>query len=328
MNPIEESRFDIQWPQDRPFEVVALGLNAVDTICVLPDWPEHGGKMRIKERYYLGGGQIATAAALCGRYGLKTRYVGRVGNDPTGRYSLEDLHKEPMDISYVDVIPGAYSQFAIILVDLPTGERTVLWDRDPRLLYGEGELKREAIVAGRLLHVDGHDVQASIQAAKWAHEAGMRVSLDIDKVQPGVEDLLRLVDFAIPSQDFAREFAADGDWRRGLLALGDLSPGHVVVTRGKQGVALSWEGEILSVPTVSIQATDTTGAGDVFHGAFVYSLFQDWTVLQCLRFANVAAALACTRYGARAGIPTLEEVQTLLADSPPEPPARISWNKD
>lgn len=324
MHDLNQVHFEIDWPSGRPFQVVALGLNAVDTICVLPSYPEHGGKLHIERRHRLGGGQIATAAALCGRFGLKTRYIGRVGDDENGVFSLEDLRKEPMDLTYVDVVAGAYSQFAIILVDLPTGERTVLWDRDPRLLYGPGELRREAVVEGQLLHVDGHDIGASVQAATWAREAGMKVSLDIDKVQPGVEDLLRTTDFAIPTLDFVREWSPDGDWRRGLAALGELVPGYAMVTRGKKGAALLWEGEIFSIPGFPVEAVDTTGAGDVFHGAFIYALFQNMTVMGCVRFANAAAVLACTRYGARASIPTLQDVEAHLAGSELELPTRLS----
>ncbi len=315
---LDRTRFQTDFPADRPFDVVMLGLNAVDSICILPAYPEHGGKMRIEERFVLGGGQIATAAALCGRYGLKTRYVGRVGDDDVGKFSLEDLGREPMDLAFVDVVEGAYSQFAVILVDRPTGERTVLWDRDSRLLYKPGELKKEAIVAGKLLHLDGHDVQASIQAASWAREAGMRVSLDIDKTHPGVEELLGLVDFAIPNLDFVREFSSDGDWRRGVFALGKLVSGHVMVTRGNKGISLLWENQIVSVPAAKINALDTTGAGDVSHGAFVYALFQGYSVLHCLRFANAAAVLSCLKYGARNSIPTLDEVMKKFAESPME----------
>ncbi len=323
MQDLDQIRFDIDWPSGRPFQVVAFGLNAVDTICVLPGYPEHGSKSRIRQRYTLGGGQIATAAALCGRFGLETRYVGRVGDDANGRFSLDDLRQEPMDTSYVDVVPGAYSQFAIILVDLPTGERTILWDRDPHLIYKAGELKREAIVEGQLLHLDGHDVQASIQAARWAREAGMTVTLDIDKVLPGVDELLSLTDFAIPTLDFVREVSPDGDWRTGLLTLAEMVPGHVMVTRGKKGAALLWEDKIVSLPAFTTRALDTTGAGDVFHGAFVYALFQNLPVVQCVRFANAAAVLACGKYGARASIPALEEVRAKLAESPLSPPTRL-----
>lgn len=309
---MDKWRLDIQWPEDRPFQVVAFGLNAVDWICVVPRFPEHGSKLRIEERYQLGGGQIATAAALCARYGLKVRYVGRVGDDEIGRFSLGDLQREKMDLTFLEVVPGACSQYAVILVDRPTGERTVLWDRDPKLLYEPGALQREAIVGGQILHLDGHDLKASVQAAKWAREAGMKVSLDIDSPHPGVEDLLALVDFAIPGEDFAREYSSSGDWRLGLAAIAKVVPGVSMVTRGKKGVAVWWEGGIHEFPGFEVRAVDTTGAGDVFHGAFIYAILRNSNLAQAIQFASAAAMLSCMQYGARNSIPPLEETQKVV----------------
>ena len=314
MSGLEDVFLGIQWPEDRPFQLVGLGLNAVDWICILPHFPEHNSKVQIDGMYKRGGGQVATASALCARYGLKVRYVGCVGDDEIGRFSLQDLQKEPMDLSCLQTVPGAVSQFAVILVDRPTGERTILWDRDPALHYEKEALKREWIVQGQLLHLDGHDQPASIQAARWAKEVGMKVSLDIDKVQPGVEELLSLTDFLIPGSGFVREFSAQEDWRRGLRALSEATSGFVAVTRGKEGVGVLWEDEIFEIPGTAVDSVDTTGAGDVFHGAFLYGLFQDWSVGHCLRFANGAGALSCTQYGARGGIPPLEKVTSMVED--------------
>ena len=135
MNELKDVFLAIQWPENRPFQLVGLGLNAVDWICLLPHYPEHNSKVQIDEMYKLGGGQVATASALGARYGLKVRYVGRVGDDEIGKFSLQDLQKESMDLSCLQTVPGAVSQFAVILVDRPTGERTILWDRDPALHY-------------------------------------------------------------------------------------------------------------------------------------------------------------------------------------------------
>lgn len=313
MTGLEQVHFALNLPQGRTFQVIGLGLNAVDWICVLPHYPEHNTKIQVEEMYKLGGGQIATACALCARYSLKVRYIGRVGDDEIGRFSLDDLGQEPMDISCVDVVAGAFSQFAVILVDRPTGERTILWKRDPKMLYRPGELKQEWIVDGQLLHLDGHDQAACIQASRWAREAGMKVSLDIDKCRPGVEELLELADFVLPTIGFALQFSGKDDWREGLLRVAEVTPGFVAATRGKEGVAAVWKGRIVEIPGIQVQAVDTTGAGDVFHGAFVYSLFQGWSIERCLIFANVGGALACTRYGARGGIPTLQEIFAHLA---------------
>ena len=154
MNKLDKIFLKIQWPQKRKFQLVGMGLNAVDWICSLPHYPHHNSKVEIEGLHKVGGGQVATASALCARYGMKVRYIGRVGDDEIGEFSLNSLGQESMDISCVQIVPGAISQFAIILVDRPSGERTILWDRDSKLIYQEGELKREWIVEGQLLHLD------------------------------------------------------------------------------------------------------------------------------------------------------------------------------
>ncbi len=312
--PLDQARFDVEWPGGRPYQLVGFGLNAVDWICQVPHFPKHGSKVRLEGSTQIGGGQVATASALCARYGLRVRYVGRIGDDDVGRFSLKTLADEPMDLSCVETIPGAQSQFAIILVDRPTGERTILWDRDTKLNYRPGEVKRDWIAVGQVLHVDGHDQPAAIEAARWARAAGMSVCLDIDKVQPGVEDLLRLIDFALPSVNFLRRFTGLTDWREALFRLADVTGGFVACTRGSDGCAAIWGDRIHEVASFPMRAVDTTGAGDVFHGAFIYALMQDWTVERCLRFSNAAAALSVTRIGSRGGIPRLEEVLDLLGD--------------
>ena len=308
MSKLEEVFLNIEWPKNRPFQVVGLGRNAVDWICVLPNFPKNGGKIRMKDIHKSGGGEIATATALCAQYGMTVRYVGRLGDDEIGQFSLMDLKREPMDISCVDIVTGASSQIGVILVDGVTGERTVLWDVDPALLYQEGELKRNSIIEGQLLHVDGHDLQACLQAAKWAKEAQMKISLDIDKMQPGCEKLLELSDFVLATSEFICEVSGEKDWRKGLLAMGHLRLDVLGVTLGGRGAAVLHGGKIIEFPGLLVDVVDTTGAGDIFHGAFIYALFQEKSLNFCFRFANVAAGLACRHFGARPGIVPLKEV--------------------
>ncbi len=312
MHRLEEARFDMELPGHRPFEVVGMGLNAVDWIVHVPNFPRRNSKVQVKEFRRLPGGQVATAMALCGRYGLKARYIGRVGDDEIGQFSLSSLQPEPMDIHLVEVVAGASSQYAIILVD-PEGQRTILWDRDPALSYRVDEIKPEWIAAGQILHLDGHDEEASIQCARWASDAGMKVCLDVDKVQSRTGELLALTDFALPSETFALQFTGASDWREALLGVAEASRGFTAITRDHRGCAALWNGEIYEVPSFEVQAVDSTGAGDVFHGAFIYALLNEGNVWDCLRFANAAGALSCTRAGARGGIPTVQEVEDLLA---------------
>jgi sugar/nucleoside kinase (ribokinase family) len=310
MSCLDDVYFNLDLPQTRPFQVIGFGENTVDLVCRVPDYPQQGSKLQMSERLRLGGGTIATACALYGRYGLKTRYVGRVGDDELGQFAVKRLAEEPMDVA-VEVVPGAGSHFSLIVVDQATGSRTILWDRDPKLLYGEGELRLAQLIQGQLLHLDGNDTAASVKAAKAAKEAGMLVVLDIDKAQPGADELLSVVDFAIPNVDFVRIFSNSSDWREGLHTVAQVCPGFVAVTLGEQGAAALWERQIYEYPAFPVKAVDATGAGDIFHGAFVLALLQGWSLGRCMRFSNAAGALACTKLGARNGIPKLEEVVQL-----------------
>jgi len=143
---------------------------------------------------------------------------------------------------------------------------------------------------------------------KAARAAGALVVLDIDKVVPEAEELLRLVDFAIPSAGFLQDFFEVTEWSEGMRRLKGLAGGFVAVTLGEEGAAAFWGGRLYQFPPYPVRVLDSTSAGDVFHGAFAYSLFQGWSVGKCMRFCNAAGALACTRLGARPSIPSLDEV--------------------
>ncbi len=311
MHPLESVHFDLELKQDLEFDVVGMGLNAVDWIVKLPCYPDRNSKIQIEDFKRLPGGQVATAMALCGRYGLSVRYLGRVGDDEVGRFSLSSLKTEPVDISLVEVIPGAASQYAIILVD-PGGQRTVLWDRDPELAYAADNIPLEWVACGNILHLDGHDEEAAIHCAQHAVQAGMKTCLDVDKVQSRTSKLLALTDFALPSENFVREFTGIADWRKALLEVDETVRGFTAITRDFRGCAAVWEGEIYEIPSFPVNAVDGTGAGDVFHGAFIYALCRGWNLWRCLRFSNAAGALACRRVGSRSGIPNLKEVEALL----------------
>lgn len=319
MRRLDQTVLQLTLPTGRSFQVIGFGENAVDFVCRVPHYPENDSKVRMERMLRLGGGQIATACSFCARNGLKTRYIGCVGDDDLGEFARRDLSRESMDV-VLDIVKGSTSHLSLIIVDRLTGSRTIIWERDPKLKYEKAGLDREALTDGQVLHLDGNDLGASIHAARWAKEAGMKVCLDIDRVEPGVEELLALVDYLIPNTAFVLRFADTSDWHYGLEAVARHCPGIVVVTRGALGAAVWWEGEIFEFPAYTIKTVDSTGAGDVFHGAFLYGLFQGWTLGHCLEFCNAAGALACTKLGARAGIPELLEVYPLVTTRVPDFP--------
>jgi len=165
--------FQVSFPHGKAFDAVGMGLNAVDDLCVVDHYPEFNSKVRMRSLQRQGGGQVATAMVALARWGLRTRYIGKVGGDERGRYSLESIRDEGVDVDHVTVEAGASNQYAFILIDARNGERTIIWDRDERLMYREGEVSREALCSGRILHLDGHDVPATTLALAWAREAGI-----------------------------------------------------------------------------------------------------------------------------------------------------------
>jgi sulfofructose kinase len=304
-------RFNLPLKNNKPFEVVGMGLNSVDFLCVVPEFPTLNSKTEVLQFSKQGGGQVATAMVALSRWGIKTKYIGKVGNDEFGTFSINSIHREGVDVSSVKIEPKATSQFAIIIVDRTSGERTILWDRDERLMYHKGELKKEDICSGELLHMDGHDIHAAIQCARWAKEEGISTVIDLDKVEPLTSELLKEIDFVITSSRFPTLFTGISDGEKALLQMQKQIPGFLCATLGREGAVALIDGDILRVNGFKVNAVDTTGAGDVFHAGFIYGLLQNWEVTEILRFANAVAALKCRDLGGRRGIPTLEEVHRL-----------------
>jgi sulfofructose kinase len=264
-----------------------------------------------------GGGQVATAMVALSRWGLKVRYIGKVGSDEDGRFSLESIRGEGVDVEFVTVEPGASNQFAVIIVDAQSGERTILWDRDERLMYRPGELSREAVCSGCILHLDGHDIPATRQAIAWAREEGIPTVMDLDKVEEGTAEMIRGVDYLISSATFPEQFTGIADREEALRALSAHTGGFVAMTLGREGaLALTPEGTLHS-PGFVVNAVDTTGAGDVFHAGFILGLLKGWSLQRTMEFANAVAAMKCTRLGGRRGIPTLRDAVGFLAERLP-----------
>lgn len=299
---------------NRKFDVAGLGLNATDTVLRVHKTPALGGKERVTSLSRQAGGQVSTAMVACQRLGLCSRYIGKVGGDEAGSFQLQSLRREGVDVRHVRVVRGAPSQFGLIIVDQATGERTIYWDRDPRLAMTPGELKSEAVTSARALHLDGCDVEACTQAARWARRAGIPVVADLDTVYKKVEKLFPWIDYLIASAQFLPAVTGLEDPFRALEFMAReykiKAPG---MTLGREGALVYAEGRFHYSPGFAVKTVDTTGAGDVFHGAFVYGLLQSWEIDRILEFSNAMAALNCTELGARGGIATRKQAERLMA---------------
>jgi len=308
-------RFNLSFPKDKPFDVVGMGLNSVDFLTVVPEFPAPNSKMKMLQFSKQGGGQVATAMVALSRWGVKTKYIGKVGADELGQFSLHSIRQEGVDVSSVKIEPNATNQFATIIVDGSTGDRTILWNQDDRLMYREGELQKEEVCCGKLLHLDGHDIRAAIQCARWAKEEGIPTVVDLDRVEPLTSELIKEIDFLITSSRFPLLYTGISDQKEAFFELQKHTLGFLCATLGHSGAMALVNGEFFYAEGFKVKAVDTTGAGDVFHGGFIYGLLQNWEVEKMLRFANAVAALKCLDLGGRRGIPTLEKTQPFMRPS-------------
>jgi sugar/nucleoside kinase (ribokinase family) len=253
----------------------------------------------------------------CARLGWRARYLGRFGTDELGDIGRTSLTSEGVDVSAAEVVASAQTRFAIIIVDGRNGDRTVLWDRDPRLALTPADVPVHAVRTSRVLLVDCDDVEASVAAAMVAREAGVITAIDVETVLPGLDRLLPLIDVVIASEGFPERWTASSETGRALERLhAELQPALTCVTLGPHGSLARCGGREIRTPAFRVPCVDTTGAGDAFRGGFIAALLQhgpeDVEVL--LRMANAVAALKCRTAGAREGLPHAAELSRLLAE--------------
>jgi sulfofructose kinase len=246
---------------------------------------------------------------------MRARYVGRFGGDELGDMSRESLIAENVDITASRVVDEATNQFAVILVDARTGERTVLWDRHPALMLDAADARAEVVTSGRMLLVDCHEAIAATEAARIARRAGIPTIIDVERVRPGIGDLLQNIDAIIAAQEFPVTLTGHEELGRALEAMGrEFKAPLVCVTLGGDG-SLAWSaGREIRTQAYRVDCVDTTGAGDAFRGAFAAACLRapEGHLEDALRYANAAASLNCRALGARGALPRPDEVEHVL----------------
>jgi sulfofructose kinase len=294
-------------------DVLGVGTNSVDEVLQLP--AEIGaalasGKARVTARRFLCGGQTATVVAACAALGMRAGYVGAFGRDEHGKLIRGTLHSAGVDLSGA-IECDAPNRGAVIIVDA-IGNRTVLWHRSEELRMPIDKPASAALCA-RIVHVDDDDPALALRAAKAARAAGIPVTSDLEHPTDQAETLIASVTYPILEQNLARGISGEPDPERAVRKLRRLNGGLLVVTLGDRGsVALDGD-TFYSAPAFRVNVVDSTGAGDVFRAGFIYGLIRKWSVADMLRFANAAAGLSCTKLGAIPSVPTLAEVERLLA---------------
>ncbi len=307
--------FGIPPAGSHPYDVVGQGLNSIDLVAVLAEYPVSDSKQRLQRFARLPGGQIATALTVCARLGWTARYLGRFGDDDLGALSRASLLEEGVDLSASQTVPDTTNQFAIVLVDASSGARTVLWDRHPRLAIDPCSVTRETATSGRMLLVDCQETAAAAQAARYARAARIPTVIDVERVRPGIGELLQHIDAIIAAETFPAELTGHAEQGRALEAIArEFDTPLVCVTLGAEGSLARSHGREFRTPGFVVDCVDSTGAGDAFRGGFVAGCLRtpDGDVGDVLAYANAVAALNCRALGARGGIPTAGEVEQLL----------------
>jgi len=295
-------------------DVVGLGASSVDYVNVLPAAPQAGtanAKLRISAHFASCGGQVANAMAACAALGLRARFLGPIGNDANARRVFDELATRGVDVS-MTMVREAANQFAVVLVDEHTGERIVLWDRDPNLALRGADIDPALFAGARVLHVDDVDEEGAIAAAAVARQQGLIVTSDLDRVTANTPALVESVTIPIFAEHVPGAVTGEPDMERALRAL--QRPHHTLlcVTLGTAGSIALVHDRIVRSPAFTVDAVDTTGAGDVFRAGLIYGMLESWTIEASMRFANAAAAVSCTKMGAMRSVPALSEVRALI----------------
>jgi sulfofructose kinase len=295
------------------FDLVGVGLNATDTLLIVSHFPAYAGKVPFEAEVLSPGGQVASALVTVAKLGLRVKYIGTVGDDERGRVQIESLRETGINLDDVEIRENCPNQTAYIIIDQSTGERTVLWSRPHCLRLEPESVTLDKIAGARMLHIDGHDTPAVEKAAQLARSRGIPVTCDVDTIYSGFDLVLESVDYLVASSEFPGQWTSDRDPFR---ALETIQKEHkmkcAAMTLGSHGALARIDGKFVYSPAFVVNCVDTTGAGDIFHGAFCYAVLEGLPMRETLEFSNAMAALNCTKLGARGGIATVEEARALI----------------
>lgn len=291
--------------------VAGLGQCSIDHIALVDRFPAANSKKEVLQWTIEGGGPVATALVTLARLGVEVSFIGQVSDDVAGGVIREGLVNEKVNVDHLVTRPGITSQTAFIIVERSTGMRTICWARPGGAPLTPKEIDADTIKRAGFLLLDGLMAEASLYAAGIAREAGVPVMLDAGRLREGMSELIPLCDYVVGSEEFSLDLTG-GDHRWALKKVREMGPKTVTITLGVKGSYTLAAETMFHQAAFPVEVIDTTGAGDVFHGAYIYGLLQRWDINRTVRFASAVAALKCRGLGGRRAIPSLEETLEFL----------------
>ena len=296
-------------------DIIGIGSTVYDTLMLIDRFPQEDTKLRGTETRIQGGGPCATALVAASRLGVSAAYMGTVGDDGFGRYMVDDLNRWGVDTSHVRMERGAVSFHSMVLLNTATASRTCIWNPGTVQPPKPEQLDVNALRAAKVLHLDGHMLDAAIHAAKLCRAAGVAVCYDAGGVYPGVEKLLPYVSWLIPSEEFILKITGCATAEEAAHRLWDTyQPELLIVTQGSRGGLLLDGKGLRRYDCYPVDVVDSNGCGDTFHGAFVAGKIKGFDNDTACKYASAAAAIKCTRLGARTAMAAHEECRTFLKE--------------
>jgi sugar/nucleoside kinase (ribokinase family) len=297
----------------KKLDALVIGRSCLDTIAVINRFPQENEKTALESRLMEGGGQGGTAACCIARLGGRVAYLGKLGNDPEGQFCLKRLQDFGVNTDYVEIVPGGQTPVAYLFVTKTTGARTIIYEpnRLPQIAITPelGSLmERSAVI---LL-----DPETTYLSKKLKHqkEKKFKIVYDCETRREGLEEMMALADYFIPSMDFLREDHSSfrgSSVQQKIFRLKGMIGGELIVTDGPNGAYVLSEGRLVQVRPPQVTVVDTTGAGDNFHGAFALAIAKGFEMTRAVQFAVAVASLSCRGYGGRQALPDWNEAVTV-----------------
>ena len=289
-------------------DVLVIGRSCLDNIAVINQFPAEDQKVPLEFCLTEGGGQGGTASCCIARLGGTVAYVGKLGDDDEGRYCLQRLKQCGVATDFIEIVRGGRTPIAYILVTAASGHRTIIYERNslPKIKL-DAQLENLAARAGIVL-LDpevtylGGPLKAAVD--------GIQIVYDCERWRPGIEDIMKTVDYFIPSAEFLKSDRlnfADKPFNHKIAALNEIVAGQLIVTRGAGGAYFPQGDQLYRVAAPAVRAVDTIGAGDNFHAAFALALKKGFDLARAVKFSVAVASLSCRDYGGRKGVPNMEE---------------------
>jgi ribokinase len=304
--------------------VVGIGQCSIDYLFVIESFPVPDTKNEVVEWTVCGGGPVATALVSLSRLGIRCSFYGIIGDDESGSKIRESLRMEHLNTDGLIERPGSHSQTAFIAVEKESGQRTIFWQRPSGVPLRPEEIPDNFLNGTDFLLLDGLMAEVSLYAAQKAREQGVPIMLDAGRLREGMIEIMSLCDYVVASEEFGKDILSQENRyvnsesfrpEEALRKMRSLGAPVCTITLGDKGSITLTGDTVFHTPAFEMDIVDTTGAGDVFHGGYIYGLLQGWNIRDVVRFAAAFAALKCRKLGGREGIPGLEEIKTFLENN-------------